>query len=242
MRTPTPHDSAVKHVTGQATYIDDMREPAGTLHLAPGYAPIASGRVTALDLEPVLKAPGVVAVLTAEDIPGHNDISPKEIGDDPVITPERVNFYGQVLFCVIAETRDQAKELRRLARTRPNAPLDLARIAEEIQDLGKREYETTFSLTQWIIEHLLLIEHSPATDQHLHWCDEIDDFRDAIDRRLSPSIRRRLKRDLDTAFARAARRVRRKMERYGETQAAGGLPAKCPYTLEQLLGDWLPRD
>jgi Domain of unknown function DUF29 len=130
-----------------------------------------------------------------------------------------------------AWTRDQAKELRRLARTRPNAPLDLARIAEEIRDLGKSEYETAFSLTQRIVEHLLLIEHSPATDQRLHWCDEIDDFRDAIDRRLSPTIRRRLKRELDTAFARAVRRVRRKMERYGEIQAAATLPLRlCKYS------------
>jgi hypothetical protein len=139
-----------------------------------------------------------------------------------------------------AWTRAQAKELRRLARTRPNAPLDLAHIAEEIQDLGKSEYEAAFSLTQRIVEHLLLIEHSPATDQRLHWSDEIDDFRDRIDRKLSPSIRRRLKRELADVFARASRRVRRKMERYGETGAAASLPAQCPYTLEQVLGEWLP--
>jgi hypothetical protein len=141
-----------------------------------------------------------------------------------------------------AWTKAQAKELRRLARTRPNAPLDLARIAEEIQDLGKSEYETAFSLTQRIIEHLPLIEHSPATEQRLHWCDEVDDFRDAIDRRLSPSIRRRLKRELDTAFARAVRRVRREIERYGETQVAATLPAHCPYTLDQVVGAWLPEN
>jgi xanthine dehydrogenase large subunit len=125
VRTPTAHDSAVKHVTGHATYIDDIREPAGTLHLAPGYASIAAGRVTALDLEPVLKAPGVVAVLTADDVPGHNDISPKEIGDDPAITPERVMFYGQVLFCVVAETRMEARRAVKLARiaTAPAMPV-----------------------------------------------------------------------------------------------------------------------
>ena len=79
--------------------------PAGTLHLAPGFAPIAAGRVTTLDLEPVRAAPGVVAVLTADDIPGRNDISPKEIGDDPVIAESQIMFYGQVLFVVVAETR-----------------------------------------------------------------------------------------------------------------------------------------
>src|ERR1051325_9120163 len=90
VRTPAPHDSAPKHVTGAAAYIDDIREPLGTLHVVPGYAPVASGRITALDLDAVLKATGVVAVLTAADIPGVNDVSPKELKDDPIITPERV--------------------------------------------------------------------------------------------------------------------------------------------------------
>jgi hypothetical protein len=139
-----------------------------------------------------------------------------------------------------AWTQAQAKELRRFARTRPNLPLDLAHIAEAIQDLGKSEYEVAFSLVQQVIEQLLLIEHSPATDERLHWSDEVDEFRDRLDRKLSPTVRRRLKREFAEAFARARRRVQRKMERYGETQAAAALPADCPYTLEHVLGDWLP--
>ena len=47
VRKSLPHDSAPRHVTGSAAYIDDIREPQGTLHIAPGYAPIASGRITA---------------------------------------------------------------------------------------------------------------------------------------------------------------------------------------------------
>jgi hypothetical protein len=141
-----------------------------------------------------------------------------------------------------AWTQTQAKELRRFARTRPNLPLDLAHLAEEIEDLGKSEYEAAFSLVQQILQHFLLIEHSPATDQRLHWADEIDGFRDQIDRKLSPAIRRRLKRDFAEAFARARRRVQRKMTRYGETQAATTLPSECPYTLEQVLGERLPGD
>jgi hypothetical protein len=141
-----------------------------------------------------------------------------------------------------AWTQAQAKELRRLARTRPNVPLDLAHIAEEIRDLGKSEYDAAFSLMRQILQHFLLIEHSPATEQRLHWADEIDEFREQLDRKLSPTIRRRLKREFEEAFARARRRLQRKMVRYGETQAATTLPADCPYTLDQVLGDWLARD
>jgi len=79
-----------------------------------------------------------------------------------------------------AWTQQQAKELRRFAKTRPNLPLDLAHLAEEIRDLGKSERDAVFSLAQQIIQHFLLIEHSPATGQQLHWADEIDGFRDQI--------------------------------------------------------------
>jgi hypothetical protein len=139
-----------------------------------------------------------------------------------------------------AWTRQQATELRRFAKSRPNLPLDLEHIAEEIQDLGKSERDTVYSLAQRIIEHLLLIEHSPAADQRLHWADEIDGFRDHIHRKLSPTIRRHLKRDFRAVYASGRRLVERKMRRYGEDRAAAALPANCPYTVDQVLNDWLP--
>jgi xanthine dehydrogenase large subunit len=125
VRQPYAHDSAVKHVTGTAQYIDDILEPVGTLHVAVGYAPIAAGRVTSMDLEAVKASPGVVTVLTAADIPGHNDVSPKDIGDDPLIAADKINFYGQVLFAVVADTRDQARRAVKKARisTAPTMPL-----------------------------------------------------------------------------------------------------------------------
>ncbi|MDE0390238.1 MAG: xanthine dehydrogenase molybdopterin binding subunit, partial [Rhodospirillales bacterium] len=68
------HDSAMRHVQGTARFIDDVPEPATLVHVAPGYAPHAArGRIAALDLDTVRAAPGVVAVLTAADIPGKND-------------------------------------------------------------------------------------------------------------------------------------------------------------------------
>jgi hypothetical protein len=139
-----------------------------------------------------------------------------------------------------AWTRQQATELRRFARTRPNLPLDLEHIAEEIQDLGKSEHDAVLSLAQRIIEHFLLIEHSPATHERLHWADEIDAFRDRMKRKLSPTIRRGLKRHLRAVYADGRRMVERKMRRYGEDRAADALPAECPYTIEQVLGEWLP--
>jgi Domain of unknown function DUF29 len=139
-----------------------------------------------------------------------------------------------------AWTQTQARELRRFAKTRPILPLDLGHIAEELRDLGKSEHDAVFTLAQQIMQHFLLIEYSPAIDQRLHWADEIDAFRDQIGRKLSPTIRRDLKRDLAEIFGLARRRVQRKMERRGEHAAAASLPDDCPYSLEQILGDWEP--
>jgi xanthine dehydrogenase large subunit len=116
MGRPWPHDSAARHVAGTAVYIDDIREPEGTLHLAPGYAPSgAFGRIVTLDLDAVKSAQGVLRVLTAADIPGLNDCSPS-MRDDPILADGRIEFYGQVIFAVVAETRAAARRAARLAR------------------------------------------------------------------------------------------------------------------------------
>jgi xanthine dehydrogenase large subunit len=110
------HDSAALHVQGSAVYIDDMREPDGTLHVEPGYAPNdAHGKIVSLNLEAVRAFPGVVTVLTVKDIPGVNDCSPA-LGDDPIFAEGVIEFHGQVVFAVVAETREIARRAARLAK------------------------------------------------------------------------------------------------------------------------------
>jgi len=110
------HDSAEKHVTGRADYTDDLMEPVGTLHAYLGLSTVAHGRIIAMDLDAVRNAPGVHLVLTADDIPGVNDISPNGLHDDPVFAFPEVQFLGQPIFAVIAETRDQARRACQLAK------------------------------------------------------------------------------------------------------------------------------
>jgi len=111
-----PHDSAAKHVAGEALYIDDIAEPAGLLHAYLGTSAIAHGRLRSLDLGAVRAAPGVFAVLTAADIPGANDISSTHLHDEPVFATEQILFHGQPLFAVVAETREQARHAVTLAK------------------------------------------------------------------------------------------------------------------------------
>ncbi len=110
------HDSAHKHVTGLAEYCDDIAEPAGTLHAYLGLSDRAHAEILSMDLDAVRAAPGVVGVLTGADIPGHNDISPVGKHDDPVFVEGTVEFHGQPLFAVIAETRDAARRATKLAK------------------------------------------------------------------------------------------------------------------------------
>jgi xanthine dehydrogenase large subunit len=114
--TDQRHDSAHKHVTGEAIYIDDMPEPAGTLHGVLGLSTVAHGTIRSVDLSAVKAAPGVVDVLTAADVPGENDISPTGRRDEPILAEGKVQFFGQPVFCVIAETREQARRACRFAR------------------------------------------------------------------------------------------------------------------------------
>jgi xanthine dehydrogenase large subunit len=110
------HESARLHVTGGATYIDDIPAPANLLHVAPGLSMRAHARVVSLDLEAVRAFPGVVRVITAQDVPGDNQISPVHAGDEPLLAEGEVFYYGQLLFAVVAETRYAARRAARLAK------------------------------------------------------------------------------------------------------------------------------
>ena len=103
-----PHDSAERHVAGSALYVDDLPEPAGTLQVYLAQSPHAHARIVAMDLATVRASPGVVAVLSAADIPGENDVSPV-IHDDRLFAEGEVYCVGQSLFAVAAETIREAR-------------------------------------------------------------------------------------------------------------------------------------
>lgn len=116
---PLPHDSAPLHVAGTARYLDDIPLPQGALHLAFGLAGIARGRVESIDLAPVLAAPGVVRVITADELIAAfgavPDCSPST-HDEPLLRPDAIHFHGQPLFIVLADSHLAARRAARLAR------------------------------------------------------------------------------------------------------------------------------
>lgn len=142
---PLPHDAARLHVTGAARYVDDTPTPRGTLHLAFGLSPIAKGRITKMDLEPARQSSGVVAVLSAGDLPFDNDVSPSN-HDEPLLTSGAVNYVGQPVFLVVATSHRAARIAARkavidYAEETPLLTLEAALAADSRFEEGPRIYQ-----------------------------------------------------------------------------------------------------
>lgn len=111
------HESAHKHVSGEAVYIDDQLLPVDGLHAYVGLTTVSRGLIKSLDLSEVMSAEGVIEVLTLDDIKGHRDIGPVFPGD-PIMVNEgdEVQFCGQVLFAVAATSYKLARIAATLAK------------------------------------------------------------------------------------------------------------------------------
>lgn len=108
-----PHESAALHVTGEATYIDDMLVNERLLVGRVVYSRTASARIVSFDLAAARAVHGVHAVLSSADIPGVNDMGPV-VHDEPCLADGEVRCVGQAMFLIAAETDEQCREAERL--------------------------------------------------------------------------------------------------------------------------------
>jgi len=107
------HDSAHLHVTGRASYTDDLPEPRNLLHVAVGMSSEPHATLGDIDVSRVLDAPGVVDVCLAADIAGPNNCGPI-VADDPIFAADVVQYVGQAIFAVAANTVDAARKAAQL--------------------------------------------------------------------------------------------------------------------------------
>jgi len=137
--------------------------------------------------------------------------------------------------------RAQAGALRRLEAERWNGPLDLPRLAEEVEDLGSEQKHAVESQLRRLMQHLLKLEHSPAADPRAGWLNTVDDAREEIGARLTRSMRPEIEDVLNKLYAHASRKARRDLLAYREREAADALPAENPYPLDRLIDEgWYP--
>lgn len=149
---PHPHESAWLHVSGEAKYVDDIPEQKGTLHAALGLSEKAHARLLSVNLNRVLSAPGVFAAFVAADIPGANDCGPI-VHDDPILADGLVQYVGQPIFIVVADTHDRARRAALLADISYDelVPILTPRQAHEVQSyvlppmrLERGNFDTAF--------------------------------------------------------------------------------------------------
>jgi xanthine dehydrogenase large subunit len=110
-----PHDAARGHVTGAARYLDDLPRLEGELFVTFAGSPAPRGSIRSIDVAAARAAPGVVAVLTHADVPGHNRWGPIE-ADEPILADHEVRYLGQPVAAIAALDREAAERARRLVR------------------------------------------------------------------------------------------------------------------------------
>jgi hypothetical protein len=118
--------------------------------------------------------------------------------------------------------------------------LDLEHLIEEVEDLGGALKRSVRSRVRTIIQHLLKLQHSPAVDPRAAWRDTVRRERTDLLDDLTPTLRRELGAELDELYARARQHAEGSLRDHGEHAAADALPQSCPYTADQITGDWLP--
>jgi Domain of unknown function DUF29 len=138
-------------------------------------------------------------------------------------------------------TEQQSRALRAAAGIRANLPLDWENLAEEIESLGRSQRRELRSRIALILEHLLKLEHSRATDQRRGWMETIARERSEIELLLndSPSLRGETARIIAEGLPRVARLTTRVLSLHGEN--VGNVTAPN-YIEDQVLGDWFPGD
>ena len=118
--------------------------------------------------------------------------------------------------------------------------LDLAHLAEELEGLAIATRSAVRARTRTIIEHLLKLQCSPAIDPRHGWRRTLRTQRGRLRDDLTPTLRRQLGDDLADLYRDGRENAADDLRSHGEPAAADALPWDCPYSLAQILGDWLP--
>jgi hypothetical protein len=133
-----------------------------------------------------------------------------------------------------------AQEQAALLRAKRFDALDLDHLIEEVEGLADVKRSAVLNNARVIMEHLLKLEHSPATDPRNKWRATVREHRNRLEADLTPRLLQVLDAELARWYALARKSAADSMRDYGEHAAADALPDNCPYTRDQLTGDWLP--
>jgi hypothetical protein len=118
--------------------------------------------------------------------------------------------------------------------------LDLGHLSEEVDDLADALKRSARNRIRTMVEHLLKLQHSAAQDPRAGWRATVRSRRVRLRDGLAATLRAEVENELAALYADARGLAEGALRDHGEHAAADALPATCPYTLDQITGDWLP--
>ncbi len=130
------HDSAPKHVSGEAVYVDDRLEFPNQLHVYARMSERAHARIVSIDTSPCYQIPGVAIAITAKDVPGQLDIG-AVIPGDPLLADGKVEFIGQPVIAVAADSLETARKAAMAAIIEYE---DLEPVLDVVEALHKKHF------------------------------------------------------------------------------------------------------
>ncbi|WP_049339463.1 xanthine dehydrogenase molybdopterin binding subunit [Stutzerimonas stutzeri] len=130
------HDSAPKHVSGEAVYVDDRLEFPNQLHIYARMSERAHARIVRIDTAPCYEVPGVAIAITAQDVPGQLDIGAVMPGD-PLLADGKVEFIGQPVIAVAADSLETARKAAMAAIIEYE---DLEPVLDVVEALHKKHF------------------------------------------------------------------------------------------------------
>jgi len=130
------HDSAPKHVSGEAVYVDDRLEFPNQLHIYARMSDRAHARIARIDTAPCYEVPGVAIAITAQDVPGQLDIGAVLPGD-PLLADGKVEYIGQPVIAVAADSLETARKAAMAAIIEYE---DLEPVLDVVEALHKKHF------------------------------------------------------------------------------------------------------
>lgn len=134
---------------------------------------------------------------------------------------------------------DQAARLREIGLSRRNEPVDWELLAEEIEELARSDRRACASWLELIISHLLKLAFASSLLPRSHWRGEIANFRSDLRKTMTTAIGNQLRQNLDEHYSDGRYRAIEALVE-NEPNIADRLPTSCPWTLQEIIGDWLP--
>ncbi len=165
------HDSAIKHVTGQSVYINDIDVNERLLYGKVVYSRYAFAKIKSIDIEAAKNVSCVKAVLSHKDIPGENQMGPV-IHDEPCLAVEEVTFIGQAILLIAAESMEAAREAAGLVKIEyePLEPvLDIATAIEKDNRLQPPRLIETGNPVKALKSCENILEGTVKTGGQEHW-------------------------------------------------------------------------